>query len=50
MARIQFELTDRCAAICALQRRHEARIVGARNIFQRADATAIARTTPRLLK
>jgi hypothetical protein len=38
MARIQFELTDRCAAVCVLVRRCGARIIHAQNIFKTAAA------------
>jgi len=39
MSRIQFELTDRCAAICVLVAALRSPIIRARNIFKTAVAT-----------
>jgi len=44
MARIQFELTDRCAAICLLVRRDDGRTIRAQNIFKTMAAMAAAKT------
>jgi hypothetical protein len=44
MARIQFELTDRCAAICLLVPRDDARTIRAQNIFTAMVAMAVAKT------
>jgi hypothetical protein len=43
MARIQFELTDRCAVTCPLIRRDDARTIRARNIFKTMVAMAVAK-------
>jgi hypothetical protein len=43
MARIQFELTDRCAAICVLVRRDDVRAIRAQNIFNAMVAMAVAK-------